>query len=102
MNEDVVLGIMDTNIKDYSTSLISSTVYVGQVNVNPNLHGNWKTVIQSQGSYNIKVLGNRDTCISENLYQLDSSSMYGFSNIEGKVSQGNAVNSGYWNCLYYL
>ena len=82
-------GFNPSNLAQYSTSLVSTTAFIAQINVTDNsLRGEWRIVIQSQGSYSIQVLGSSELSFTEELYQIDSSSTFGFSRIDGRPSQG--------------
>lgn len=73
----------------YSTSLVSTTSYIAQINVtDDSLRGEWRIVIRSQGSYSIQVLGSSELSFSEDLFSIDTTSIYGFSEIDGRPLQG--------------
>ena len=79
----------------------SSTTYVSQVSLTSDCcRGNWSILIQSRGTYSIQIQGISNVIISRDLYQIDSSSVYGFSSIDGKPLQGNEYN--FKNLFLYL
>lgn len=86
-----ILGISATSRQEYTISLNTAASYVSQLNVTSNaLRGNWTITIQSQGSYSIQVQGISEVTIAREYYQVDSSSVYGFSSFTGKPLQGKA------------
>lgn len=84
-----------STLPEFSSSLISSSSYIAQVNISSDsLRGRWTVMLQSAGSYTIQVFGISELSFSSDLYRVDSSSTYGFTKINGRPSQG------WFNSLY--
>ena len=78
-----------TSLAQYTSSLNTATSYISNINITDDfLRGEWTIRIQSQGSYSISVLGNTELSFSSELFKIDPSNTYGFSQLEGKPSQG--------------
>jgi len=64
-------------------------LYIAHIDLtNNSLFGEWLIMIQSQGPYNIQVLGSSEVSFYERFYSIDASNVYRFSKIEGKPLQG--------------
>ena len=90
----IYTGFDPSNLTQYSTSLVSSAAFIAQINVtDDSLRGEWRIMIQSQGSYSIQVLGSSELSFTEELYRIDSSNSLGFSRINGRPSKGKPLCS---------
>ena len=72
------------------TVIISTTnLYMASINItDDSLRGNWTITLVTQGYYTIQVSAISDLTISSDLYNLDSTNLYGFSRIEGRPTVG--------------
>ena len=85
----ILTGLNPSTLPQFSTSLVSSTSYIAQVNVTDNsLRGQWRVRVQSQGPYSILVFGSSELSINEDLYRIDDSNTFGFSKIDGRPLRG--------------
>lgn len=85
-----LLGHDQSDLAQYSTSLVSSTSHIAHINITDNsLRGEWKVIIQSQGTYTFQALGSSGLRFSEVLFNIDTSSRHGFKKIDGRPTQGN-------------
>ena len=82
-------GVNVSTLPQFSSSLISASSYIAEVNItDDSLRGEWTVSFQSGGSYTLQIYGNSELSFTADLFRMDSSNAYGFSKIEGKPSQG--------------
>lgn len=65
----IFTGLNVDNITQYSPSLDTATSYIATVNITEvTLYGQWRITIESQGFFNIQVLGNSELIVSTHLF----------------------------------
>ena len=78
-----------TTLPQFSSSLISSSSFIGEVNItDDSLRGEWSMTIPLGGTYSVQVSADSELTFITNLFRVDPSSTYGFSAIEGVASEG--------------